>query len=79
MTPVVNGLEDKYNGQVTFIILNAAFGEGKAALGAYLMPGHPSYVLLNPSGEVLWRSFGVQFEAALETAIEDALVATNSN
>jgi hypothetical protein len=79
MTPVVNGLEDKYNTRVAFVSLNAAFGEGKAALGAYQMPGHPSYVLLNPSGEVLWRSFGVVFEATLETAIEDALAATNSN
>jgi hypothetical protein len=79
MTPVVNGLEEKYNAQVIFLSLNAAFGEGKAALEAYRMPGHPSYVLLNPSGEVLWRSFGVQFEASLEAAIEDALVATNSS
>jgi hypothetical protein len=79
MTPVVNGLEEKYNAQVVFLSLNAAFSEGKAALEAYRMPGHPSYVLLNPSGEVLWRSFGVVFEATLEAAIKDALETTRSN
>ena len=75
MTPVVNGLEGKYSDQVTFMSLNAAFGEGKAALDAYRLPGHPSYLLLEPGGEVLWRSFGVQTEAALEAAIREAIEA----
>ncbi len=79
MTPVVNGLRDKFDGRAAFVILNAAFGEGKDAFEAYTLPGHPSYVLLNPSGEVVWRAFGPQAEATLESAIDDAMASSSSN
>ncbi len=79
MTPVVNGLQSQFEGQVAFTILNAAFGEGKDAFEAYKLPGHPSYVLLNPSGEVMWRAFGPQTDSSLESAIGDALATSNSN
>jgi hypothetical protein len=79
MTPVVNGLQSQFEGQVAFIILNAAFGEGKNAFEAYKLPGHPSYVLLHPSGEVVWRAFGPQTEATLKSAIDDALASSTSN
>ena len=79
MTPVVNGLQSQFEGQVAFIILNAAFGEGKDAFEAYKLPGHPSYVLLHPSGEVVWRAFGPQTEATLKSAIDDALASSTSN
>jgi hypothetical protein len=73
MTPVVNGLEAKYDGRITFRILNAGMGEGTDAFEFYRLPGHPSYVMLNPEGEILWQAFGPQSEATLETAMEEAL------
>lgn len=79
MTPVVNGLQTQFEAQIAFVSLNAAFGEGKNAFEAYQLLGHPSYVLLNPSGEVVWRAFGPQTDASLETAISDALASFNSN
>jgi hypothetical protein len=79
MTPVVNGLRDEFAGSVEFVILNAASGEGRQALEAYKLPGHPSYVLLNPSGELVWRAFGPQPEVTLESAIRDALATSDSN
>lgn len=79
MTPVVNGLRDEFNGRAAFVILNAAFGEGKDAFEVYKLPGHPSYVLLNTSGEVVWRAFGPQTEATLESAIDDAIASSSSN
>jgi hypothetical protein len=75
----VNGLQSQFEGQVAFIILNAAFGEGKDAFEAYKLPGHPSYVLLNPSGEVVWRAFGPQTEATLKSALDDALASSTPN
>lgn len=57
MEPVVNGLEEKYSTQVEFRSLNAT-GEGAAAFRAYGLPGHPSYVVVNPAGDVLWLGFG---------------------
>ncbi len=79
MTPVVNGLQTQFEGQVAFVILNANFGEGKDAFEAYQLPGHPSYVLLNPGGEVVWRAFGPQTDATLESALSDALASSSSN
>ena len=79
MTPVVNGLCDEFDGRAAFVILNAAFGEGKDAFEAYKLPGHPSYVLLHPTGEVVWRAFGPQTEATLESALDDAIASSSSN
>jgi hypothetical protein len=79
MTPVVNGLRDEFDGRAAFVILNAAIGEGGDAFKAYQLPGHPSYVLLNPSGEVVWRAFGPQMKASLESAINDAIASSISN
>ncbi len=79
MTPVGNGLRDDFDGRSAFVILNAAFGEGKDAFEAYKLPGHPSYVMLYPTGEVMWRAFGPQAEATLETAIGDAIASSSSN
>lgn len=73
MTPVVNGLEGTYIGQVTFRVLNAGFGEGKEAFEAYRLPGHPSYVILDPDGAIVWQAFGPQSEDTLIAAVEDAL------
>jgi hypothetical protein len=74
MRPVVNGQVAQYGEQVDFRELNAAFGEGKDAFDAYALPGHPSYVVLNPAGEVLWRGFGPQSGATIAEVIEDVLL-----
>jgi len=79
MTPVVNGLRNEFNGRAEFVILNAGFGEGKEAFDAYQLPGHPSYVLLDPSGEVMWLAFGPQARSTLEDALNDALETLISN
>ena len=79
MTPVVNGLEERYATRIEFRALNAGFGEGKEAFEHYRLPGHPSYVLLNPDGVVLWQAFGPQAEAAIEGALLDALESSSSS
>ncbi len=79
MAPVVNGLQEKYESEVEFLILNAGFGDGKEAFEHYRLPGHPSFVLLNPQGEVTWQAFGPQAEASLEAAVLEALDASTSD
>ena len=73
MTPVVNGLEANFGKQVDFRALDAASGEGQRAFAAFNLPCHPSYVLIDPSGEILWRSFGPLLEETLSEAIEGVL------
>lgn len=73
MTPVVNGLEATFGGQVDIRLLDAASGQGKRLFQDYRLPGHPSYVILDTQGEVLWRAFGPQSAGALEAGVEQAI------
>ncbi len=72
MEPVVNGLEQDYGDQVDFRRLDAN-GSGKSAFEAYRLLGHPSYVILNPNGEVVWSSVGEKAREDLEDQILSAL------
>ena len=78
MSPVVNGLETTFGEQVEIRSLNAAFGHGRNAILNYGLPGHPSYVILDPQGEVLWSAFGPQSAGALEEVIEEAISKVSS-
>jgi len=50
MTPVVNGLADKYETMVEFRSLNAGLGDGQSVFNSYRLPGHSSYIILKPYG-----------------------------
>lgn len=75
MEPVVNGLEEKYQDRIEFRRIDANSPVGKAAYQAYLLQGHPAFVLLNPEGEVLWTGLG---EHSPETLEEQMLEGLNS-
>jgi mono/diheme cytochrome c family protein len=77
MTPVVNGLAEELAEVVDFRSLNAAFGEGEKAFNSYGLPGHPSYIILNPEGDVLWRGFGPQTQEALNDALTEAITSAD--
>ncbi|MFA9406932.1 MAG: TlpA family protein disulfide reductase [Anaerolineales bacterium] len=70
MTPIVDGLVVEHEEQVDFKFLNAGQGDGKQLFEFYGLPGHPSYILLSPDGEVLWRGFGPVSAEALGSEIE---------
>jgi len=73
MTPVVNGLEAAFGEQVEIRFLNANSSQGGSVFRSYSLPGHPSYVILDPQGQVLWSAFGPQSAGALEEVVEDAI------
>jgi hypothetical protein len=73
MTPVVNGLEESYKNQIEFRWLDANSADGNAIFRNYQLLGHPSYVILNPQGEILWKGFGEQPASDLEDQINNAL------
>jgi len=66
-------LEESFGDQVDFRRLDANGTEGKQAFQAYQFLGHPSYVILNPSSDVLWKGQGEKTFADLESAIKGAL------
>ena len=69
MEPVVNGLEEIYSGDVEFRHIDANLEEGRPIFQQFKLQGHPSYVLVNPAGEVLWQGLGEQPEELLEENI----------
>lgn len=73
MEPVVNGLEENYAEEVDFRRLNANDPAGRAAFDAYRLRGHPGYVILTPSGEVLWQAVGEVDGQFIDNQIQMAL------
>ena len=73
MAPVVNGLEEKYGNDVEFRYIDAYSEDGSSLFQQFKLQGHPSYVLVNPAGEILWQSLGEQPQEMLEERIRAAL------
>jgi hypothetical protein len=66
MEPVVNGLEKDWEAEVEFRRIDASSTDGQKIFRSFGLPGHPSYVILNPSAEILWLGFGEQPKDTLE-------------
>ena len=58
MQPIVDGLENKYQETVEFVRINASTTEGLETFNSYSLFGHPSYLILDDTGKVLWQSVG---------------------
>lgn len=72
MKPIVSGLEEEYEDRIVFLRLDAD-NEGRDAFAAFNLRGHPSYVIIDSMGGVLWKSVGEQPASGLEAAIRRAL------
>lgn len=72
MEPIVNGLEEQYGNRIAFRWLDAA-NEGSALFQQYGLRGHPSYIILDTEGQVVWRFTGQTTREMLEEGIRDAL------
>lgn len=71
MCPIVDGLGQLYEEQITFIDADAV-GDGRAAFEAADLPGHPSYLLFDADGRERWRGFGVLPRDDIERALAAA-------
>lgn len=70
MQSIVNGLESDFSGRMAFEQRNADDPIHQTTMNAYGLRGHPSYVLLDSNGQVLWSAIGPLSEAGLRQAIE---------
>jgi len=73
MQPIVDGLENQYQKSVEFVRINASTTEGLEIFNTYSLLGHPSYLILDETGEILWQSVGEQAVDILESALNAAL------
>lgn len=74
MQPVVNGLKQTYPDQIEFRELDVNTPNGQQAFRAYALPGHPSYVLLDPNGKILWRGFGELSRESIEVQLQTVMI-----
>ena len=73
MRPIVDGLETEYSESVEFIEINASTTEGLEIFNTYSLFGHPSYLIIDDTGKVLWQSVGEQSAEVIQSALEAAL------
>ena len=73
MQPIVDGLEMKYHETVEFKRINASTEEGLKIFNTYSLFGHPSYLLLDETGEILWQGVGEQSANRIESVLKTAL------
>jgi len=74
MRPIVDGLQETYDGQMIFVYLNAGdSADGQAIFESLGLPGHPSYVIFSTGGDEQFRSFGIVEDITLIDAIGDVL------
>lgn len=69
MTPIVNGLEEQFDGRVAVHRFDAAEEPGLQLQSAYDVRGHPSFVVVDGQGQVQERFFGPQEEEVLRAAM----------
>ncbi len=70
MQPIVNGLQDEFQGRLAFEQVDAATEEGQARLRAYRLRGHPSYAIVDPEGKALWSFSGQIGQEQLRQPVE---------
>ena len=75
MRPVVNGLEQRYDGRVRFTTLDFYDRANQAAVRKYRVVYHPTFVVLDGAGEVIqiFRGYtgATDLDAALARAAGD--------
>jgi len=69
MEPIVNGLKTEYGDVVFFEAIDANSERGKAAMSAYGVRGHPSYVMLEKDGAPSWQFTGQIDEESLRSQL----------
>jgi hypothetical protein len=73
MQPIVNGLEQQYGARLAFESRDATAAANQASMRAYGLRGHPSYAIVDQSGQVRWSASGSLPEAALRQKVEQIL------
>ncbi len=69
----MNGLEEEFGEEVTFLRLNAADPENGLLQQTYGLRGHPSVAILDDEGAVAARYFGPQTAETLRADLNDVI------
>jgi hypothetical protein len=69
MAPIVDGLEEEFNGRVTVSRLDAAQPANAELESHYGLRGHPAFAVLDAQNQVHQLFFGPQAEETLRQAM----------
>jgi hypothetical protein len=69
MQPIVDGLEIEYQERVEFQRINASTNAGIEIFNTYSLFGHPSFLILDDDGNILWQGVGEQDSGVIEGAL----------
>ena len=73
MTPIVDGLAEKYQAEVVTKRINANEGEGPTIMRAYGIRGHPTLLIFDRQGQEVSRFSGPQPAETIEEVLQEAL------
>ncbi|HID50544.1 MAG TPA: hypothetical protein EYP41_00705 [Anaerolineae bacterium] len=77
MTPIVNGLEEEFDAEITVVRLNAAEPENVELQQGFGLRGHPAFAILDENGRTTETFFGPQSEETLRAALTAVVLAEN--
>ena len=73
MAPIVDGLEQKYGGQIVVQRINANEGDGPAVMRAYKILGHPVLLIFNSQQQEIHRLVGPKPAQDVERLLQEVL------
>ena len=74
MQPIVNGLQEEYSDNITFVSLNAKDGNNGEAIFQQLgLPGHPGIIIYTTDSEEVYRQFGIVDDSSLVDKLDEIL------
>ena len=78
MTPIVDGLEQEYGGQIVVQRINADQGDGPAIMRTYKILGHPTLLIFDNEQQEVQRLVGPRPAHEVEILVQDALKKSHS-
>ena len=73
MTPVVDGLQQRYESEISFIRIDAGAEGARNVLESLRVRGHPVTIVFDREGKESSRFNGVVDEGALAEALDDVV------
>jgi thioredoxin-like negative regulator of GroEL len=74
MTPIVDGLAEKYQAEVVTKRINANEGEGPDIMRVYGIRGHPTLLIFDRQGQEVRRFSGPQPVEVIEQMLQELLL-----
>jgi thioredoxin-like negative regulator of GroEL len=73
MTPIVDGVEAAYQGQLKVQRINANQGDGPAIMKAYRIQGHPTLLIFDRDGHEAYRLIGPRPAEEIKELLDEVL------